>query len=71
MSGEVLENIIDEIDEEFDNFFELRGRFKGSLDEMKDADTEKKKKILKKVAALIVKIFDGGVGINTGEDSDG
>ena len=38
---------------------------------MKDVDTEKKKKIFKKVAALIVKIFDDGVGINTGEDSDG
>ena len=66
--GEVLESIIDEIEEEFDNIIELRGRFRGSLDEIKDADTDKKKKILKKVAALIVKIFDEGVGINTEED---
>mgnify|MGYP001210352321 CR=1 FL=1 len=67
-SGEVLESILDEIEEEFDNIIELRGRFRGSLDEIKDADTDKKKKILRKVAALIVKIFDEGVGINTGED---
>ena len=46
----------------------MRGRFRGSLDEMTDADTAKKKKILRKVAALIVKIFDEGVGINPGED---
>ena len=37
---------------------------------MKDADTDKKKKILKKVAELIVKIFNEGVGINTGEDQE-
>ena len=67
-SGEVLESIIDEIEEEFDNIIELRGRFRGSLDEMKDTDMDKKQKILKKVAALIVKIFDEGVGINTRED---
>ena len=42
--GEVLESIIDEIEEEFDNIIELRGRFRGSLDEMKEADTDKKKK---------------------------
>ena len=67
-SGEILESIIVEIEEEFDNIIELHGRFRGSLDEMKDADMDKKKKILKKVAALIVKIFDEGVGINTGEN---
>ena len=57
-SGDVLKSIIDEIEEGFDNIIELRGRFRGSLDEMKDADMDKKKKILKKVAALIVKIFE-------------
>ena len=67
-SGEVLESIIDEIEEEFDNIIELRGRFRRSLDEIKDADTDKKKKILRKVAALIIKIFDEGGGINTEED---
>jgi hypothetical protein len=46
----------------------LRGRFRRSLDEIKDADTDKKKKILRKVAALIIKIFDEGGGINTEED---
>ena len=67
-SGEVLESILDEIEEEFDNIIELRGRFRRSLDEIKDADTDKKKKILRKVAALIIKIFDEGGGINTEED---
>ena len=64
-SGEVLDSIIGEIEEEFDNIIELCGRFRGSLDEMMDADTDKKKKIQKKVAALIVKIFYESVGINT------
>ena len=68
--GEVLENIIDEIDEQFDNIIELRGKFRGSVGEMKDADMEKKKRILKKVAALIVKIFDESEGINPDEDSE-
>jgi hypothetical protein len=36
----------------------LRGKFRGSLEEMKDADMEKKKRILEKADALIVKIFD-------------
>ena len=39
--GEVLENVIEEIDEQFDNIIELRGKFRGSLGEMKDADIEK------------------------------
>merc|ERR1712074_319590 len=69
-SGEVLESIIDEIEEEFVHIIELRGRFRGSLDQMKDADTVKKKKIMKKVAALIIKIFDEGVSINTEEDME-
>jgi hypothetical protein len=66
--GEVLENVIEEIDEQFDNIIELRGKFRGSLGEIKDADMEKKKRILKKVAALIVKIFDECEGINPDED---
>ena len=37
---------------------------------MKDVDTENKKKFFNKVAALIVKMFDDGVGINTEEDSN-
>jgi hypothetical protein len=68
--GEVLENAIEEIDEQFDNIIELRGKFRGSLGEMKEADMEKKKRILKKVAALIVKIFDESEGINPDEDSE-
>ena len=68
--GEVLENVIEEIDEQFDNIIELRGKFRGSLGEMKDADMEKKKRILKKVAALIVKIFDESEGIDPGDESD-
>ena len=68
--GEVLENVIEEIDEQFDNIMELRGKFRGSLGEMKDADMEKKKRILKKVAALIVKIFDESEGIDPGDESD-
>jgi hypothetical protein len=66
--GEVLENVIEEIDEQFDNIIELRRKFRGSLGEMKDADMEKKKRILKKVAALIVNIFDECEGINPDED---
>jgi hypothetical protein len=48
----------------------LHGKFRGSLEEMKDADMEKKKRILKKVAALIVKDFDEGEGINPDEEDE-
>ena len=48
----------------------MRPRFRALLAQMKDMDTEKKKKILKSLALLKVKILDESVGINTEEDSD-
>ena len=68
--SEILENTIDEIHEQFDQIIKLRGQFRGLLGEMKDADMEKKRRILKKVAALIVKIFDEGEGINPEEEDE-
>ena len=67
--GEVLEDTLDEIDEQFDNMIELRGKFRGSVGEMKDADMKKKKRMLKKVTALIVKRFDEGESINPDEEN--
>ena len=49
---------------------DLQGKFRGSLGEMKDADSEKKKRILRMVAALEVKIFDEAEGINPDEESE-
>ena len=37
---------------------------------MKDAYMEKKKRILKQVAALIIKIFDEGEGINPDKEDE-
>ena len=53
-----LEDCIDKLLISFEEMVKLRKKFRGSLHEMKDADIDKKKRILKKVAALIVKIFD-------------
>ena len=53
-----LEDSIDKLLISFEEMVKLRKKFRGSLHEMKDADIDKKKRILKKVAALIVKIFD-------------
>ena len=44
--GEVLEKTIGEIDEQFNQIIELRGQLRDSLEEMKDADMEKKRRIL-------------------------
>ena len=69
-SGEDLDNIMDELRAVYGSVVEIKGRYRGALAKIKDLDTEKKKKIFKKNAALIVEIFDDGVGINTEEDSD-
>ena len=61
--GEAILDIIDEMEEAFDNTNEVCGRFRGSLHEMKEADTDMKKKIFNKIAALKVKIIDECVGI--------
>ena len=37
---------------------------------MKDADTKEKRRILKNIAELEVKIFDGSVGMDPAEDSE-
>ena len=45
----------------FEEMVKLRKKFRGSLHEMKDADIDKKKKILKKIAALKVEIIYYGM----------
>jgi hypothetical protein len=44
------------------NIIELCRKFRGSLWKIQDSDMEKKMRILKKVAELIVIIFDQSVG---------
>ena len=48
-SGEAIDNIMDEIGEAYGSIVEIRGRFRALLPEMKDVDTEKKKKILRRL----------------------
>ena len=53
-----LEDCIDKLLISFEEMVKWRKKFRGSLHEMKDVDIDKKKRILRKVAALIVKIFE-------------
>ena len=68
--GKAILDIIDELDEAFDNTNEVCGRFRVSLHEMKEADTDMKKKIFNKIAALKVKIIDECVGIEEDQKED-
>ena len=55
-----LEDCIDKLLISFEEMVKWRKKFRGSLHEMKDADIDKKKRILEKIAALKVKImYDG------------
>jgi hypothetical protein len=68
--GEAIVDSIDELEDALDNIIEVRKKFRGSLHEMKEADTDMKKKIFKKIAALKVKIIDEGVGIEEDQKED-
>ena len=68
--GEAIVDCIDELDELYDNINEVRGRYRVSLHEMKEADTDMKKKIFNKIAALKVKIIDECVGIEEDQKED-
>ena len=51
-----LEDSIDKLLISFEEMVKLRKKFRGSLHEMKDADIDNKRRILKKIAALKVEI---------------
>ena len=68
--GEATLDSIDELEDALDNIIEVRKKFRDSLGEMKLADTNMKKEIFKKIAALKVKIIDEGVGIEEDHKED-
>ena len=59
--GEAIVDSIDELEDAHDNIIEVRKKFRGSLHEMKDADIDNKRRILKKIAALKVEIIYYGM----------
>ena len=68
--GEATLDSIDELEDALDNIIEVRKKFRDSLGEKKLADTNMKKEIFKKIAALKVKIIDEGVGIEEDHKED-
>ena len=68
--GEATLDSIDELEDALDNIIEVRKKFRDSLGEMKLADTNMKKEIFKKIAALKVKIIDDSVGIEEDQKED-